>query len=131
MKWRLLTPHYINDALLEAGTVVGDDCQYNFNRPDGEMWSPSLNMEPADKEAEAYLKDHPRKFEDGKVPTDLLQTPSAPMPGQRIGGLGPKPSDTPVQVPGQGPGAGDAAALDRAIVEKALSAPADNLFGKK
>lgn len=125
MKWKLLTQHYINDALLEEGTIVGDGCQHNFNGPDGKMYQPSLNMEPADAEAAAYLQENPRKFDGKPVPTELLQTPRGPMPGQRVGGLGPKPDESRAErVAGQGPTSGDAASIDRALVEKALNAPA-------
>jgi hypothetical protein len=134
MKWKLNTQHYINDALLEEGTIVGDDCAHNFLKPDGTMHMPSLNMEPADQEAVDYLKKHPRKFGDNglPVPTELLQIPNSPMPGQRIGGLGPKPNDTGPVIPGQGPQSGSAAAIDHALVEKTLNAPANtNPFANK
>lgn len=132
MKWKLNTAHYINDALLEEGTIVGDDCQHNFNGPDGKMYRPSLNMEPADAEAEAYLKEHPRKFDGKSIPTEILQPPRMPTAGQRVGGLGPKPDASKAEkVAGQGPTSGDAAAVDRALVEKALNAPASNPFETK
>lgn len=119
MKWKLLTQHYHMDALLEPGTIVGDGERFPW--PEG--LRPSLNMEPADAEAEAYLKEHPRKFEGKPIPAELLAAPPPIMQGQRVGGMGPKP-DSAVQVPGQGPAAGSSAAIDHALVEKALNAPA-------
>lgn len=132
MKWKLLMPHYINDALLPAGTVVGDDCQYNFNKPDGSMHAPSLNMEPADREAEAYLEKHPPKYASGQIPVEILQPPNEPVAGQRVGGQGPKPATSNAErIAGQGPESGNAASLDRALIDKALNAPATDPFPKK
>lgn len=125
MKWKLLTQHYINDALLDEGTIVGDaPCQHNFNGPDGKMYRPSMNMEPADAEAEAYIKANPRKFEGKAIPAELQVAPPNIQPGQRVGGQGPAAVTTGPQVPGQGPPAGSGAALDSALIQKALNEPA-------
>lgn len=115
MKWKLNTQHYINDALLEPGTIVGTDTPFPFPYP------PSLNMEPVDEEAKEYLKAHPRKFGDGgpAVPTELLLHPTTPVTGQRVGGVGPKaPAVKAEVVAGQGPQAGSAEQANAAIMER-------------
>ena len=116
MKWKLNTQHYIDDALLDPGTIVGTDTPYPFPYP------PSLNMEPVDEEAKAYLKAHPRKFGDEgrpEVPTELLLHPTGVSPGQRVGGAGPKPDATKAEiVPGQGPQAGAAELVNQRLMEK-------------
>lgn len=98
MRFRLTSPHYINDVILPEGTVVGTGA-IPFNG------KPSLNMEAADAEAEAFLAENPNYWEKTgqRPPVEILQAPNALVEGQRVGGLGPKadPSSM-VNVPGNG-----------------------------
>lgn len=98
MKWKLLYQHYINDQLLEAGTVIGDGTNFPFKV------KPSHLMEPVDDEARAYIA----KANRPKPPAEILQNPQALEPGQRPGGLGPK-ADPSTLKPVDGQGLRDAA----------------------
>jgi hypothetical protein len=49
-RYRLLSPHYINDMLLEAGTEVGEGTQVPFSG------RPSAEMEGCDPESEKLAK---------------------------------------------------------------------------
>lgn len=51
MQFRLDTQHYINDRLLEAGTIIGDDTGIAMVLPNGDQMKPSVNMTPLDDEA--------------------------------------------------------------------------------
>lgn len=59
MKYRLDAQHYINDKLLEAGQVVGDDTGNPFRFPNGDPMIPSQFMTPLDGEAQA---EYQKKF---------------------------------------------------------------------
>lgn len=57
MLFKLLAQHYIDDRLLEEGTLVGDGQTITFKLPNGEYRTPSYQMEPLDKDAiEAVAK---------------------------------------------------------------------------
>lgn len=122
MRWRLMTTHYHNDRLYEAGTEVGTGTGIEWHG------RPSLNMEPVDQEAIEWLQANPNRFVKAgiPIPTELLQHPSQIMPGQRPGGQGPKldPSQI-VSLPGQGQrsAAGDAISndmLEQRLVDKKI-----------
>lgn len=59
-QFRLLAPHYIDDRLLETGTIIGEGTQVPFLFPDGTKQTPSPEMEglepPAQAEVEAVRK---------------------------------------------------------------------------
>lgn len=77
-KYKLLSPHYINDQLLVAGTIVGGE-----EHPLPQGWLPTPECEGLDDEAKKLCK----KWENW-VPD--LGTPFVPGP------------ETPIQ-PAQGP----------------------------
>lgn len=106
MRFELIMPHYMMDAYLEAGTIIGDGTRWFPipKRPDG---SPalSMNMTPLDDEAKKAMEAHGDKWADkGGPPIEIQQIPRNIIPGQRPGGEGPKPSgDQILHPPGQGP----------------------------
>lgn len=98
MKWQLLEPHHIDEQVLPAGTIIGDDTQWPYRstyndkkigRKVGDALPPSRAMTPMDDEARRVFND---VFE-GEIPnTDptasipLTGAPNAPKvagPGQR------------------------------------------------
>lgn len=96
MRFRLTSPHYIHDILYPEDTILD---RSQFQGP------PSLNMEAADEEARVYLEQNPNYFaaRGERPPIEILQPPNTLTPGQRVGGVGPKPDPTSaVNVPGQG-----------------------------
>jgi hypothetical protein len=113
MRWKLTTEHYINDMILQPGTEIGDGTGIEFKG------RPSLHMEPADKEAEEWLKANPNWFvKSGRpIPMEIIKAPNSLLSGQRPGGLGPK-AESAVQVPGQGP---RPANLEQTLAEKVLA----------
>lgn len=94
MKYRLDSDHYINNMLLPAGTLVGDDTPYPYrhekNTPSkdkagrpivllaGSPLPPSLNMSPMDGESEQLYRAH---FGEDAPPRD----PTASIPLQGTG----------------------------------------------
>lgn len=60
MKFRLLSMHYIDDRLLEEGTVIGDDTDIPFRLPDGSPMGASSEMEGLDDEGRELCEK--RKF---------------------------------------------------------------------
>ena len=61
-QFRLLAPHFINDRLLDTGTIIGEGTEVPFLFPDGSKQTPSPEMEglepPAQAEVEAVKKKH-------------------------------------------------------------------------
>lgn len=55
MLFKLLSQHYIDDQLLEEGTLVGDGQSVSFKFPNGKWRVPSHQMEPLDPEAIAAV----------------------------------------------------------------------------
>lgn len=111
MKWQLLEAHHIDEQVLPAGTVIGDDTQWPFRstyndpkigRKIGDALPPSHAMTPMDDEA--------RKVYDqvfgGEVPNSdptrsipLTGAPDAP----RVAGPGSKPPPPTPQPVNQAP----------------------------
>ena len=96
MRFRLTSPHYINDVILPEDTIV-----------DGDLirMKPSLNMEAADEEAQTFLENNPNYWaaRGERPPVEILQAPNTLSPGQRVGGVGPKPDAAHlINLPGQG-----------------------------
>lgn len=99
MRWQLLEPHHIDEQVLPAGTIIGDDTQWPFrstyndrkiNRKIGDALPPSRAMTPMDDEARKAFDD---VFQ-GEIPnTD--PTKSIPLTGApdapRVSGVGVKP----------------------------------------
>jgi len=66
MKFKLLSPHYIDDMILDpatypAGLIVGDgspvcDFKYHGGKLDGQYRQPTAEMEPLDDEAKAAME---------------------------------------------------------------------------
>lgn len=54
-KYRLIGDHYIQDAILPAGTIIGDGTPYPFVSTDGRPVPPSAQMEPLNKAAETEV----------------------------------------------------------------------------
>lgn len=52
-KYRLLAQHYIDDRLLEAGTVIGEGTDVPFLDADGKPLPPTPFMEGLDKASKA------------------------------------------------------------------------------
>lgn len=85
MKWRLDMPHQIDEQVLEAGTIIGDDTQWPFRalkddskikRKKGDALPPSHAMSPVDDEARKVYK---AKFGDDAPNSDPLA--SIPLTG--------------------------------------------------
>ena|SRR5258708_32454306 len=85
MKWRLEGAHHIDEQVLDAGTIIGDETQWPYRavkddpkikRKTGDALPPSTNMTPMDEEArEAWRK----KF--GDEPLDRDPFRSVPLTG--------------------------------------------------
>lgn len=104
MKWQLLGPHHIDEMVLPAGTIIGDDTQWPFrstyndkkiDRKIGDPLPPSREMIPMDDEAREMFD----KAFDGEVP-EADPTRSIPLTGApeapKVRGVGEKP---PVSTP--------------------------------
>jgi hypothetical protein len=118
MRWRLSEPHHIDEQVLDAGTIIGDDTQWPYratkddpkiNRKKGDPLPPSTNMIPLDQEAtEAWDK----KWGDRDVGGDpfksvpLTGAPDAPIvrgPANKPQPEPPKPVNTkPAEPPKTG-----------------------------
>lgn len=57
MRYQLATQHYLDDKLLEPGTVIGDGTPFAFRDAKGRPAIPSENMVPLDKETEVQYRD--------------------------------------------------------------------------
>lgn len=66
MKLRLLSLHYIDDRLLEEGTVIGDETDVPFRFADGTPMGASSEMEGLDEEGKEMceLRKSPGLFAD-------------------------------------------------------------------
>ncbi len=60
MKLKLLSMHYIDDRLLDEGTIIGDDTDVLFRYPDGTPMGASTEMEGLDDEGREMCEK--RKF---------------------------------------------------------------------
>lgn len=99
MRYQLLEKHYVNDLLLEAGTIVGvpgdKDISAYWVMPDGfTPREPSRAMKPLDKDAEEVFG---KRFPD-YVP-DIDPTKPIPVMGTGSGAYAPgvAPSAPPVR----------------------------------
>lgn len=54
-QFRLLTQHFINDRLLETGTIIGEGTDVPFLFPDGTKQTPSPEMEGLEPPAQAEV----------------------------------------------------------------------------
>ena len=109
MKWRLDMPHHIDEQVLEAGTIIGDETDHPFRalqddlkigRHKGDALPPSVAMSPMDDEArKAYTKkfgsEAPNKDPLASIP--LTGAPDAPKV------KGPAAPQPPVNPPGPSP----------------------------
>lgn len=100
MKYRLTAVHSIQDALLPAGTEIGDGTPYPFRELglDGKTWVPrlpSMFMEPLDQEAhDAIVKRNRQLAQKGARP-ELPVPPLVMEKDGRAAGQGPvAPSGT-------------------------------------
>ena len=103
MKWRLETPHHIDEQVLEPGTLIGDDTQWPYKatkadpkikRAVGDHLPPSTNMTPMDEEArDAWRK----KFGDEPLNRDPFK--SVPLTGDGNSPMVRGPAATPQPEP--------------------------------
>lgn len=99
MRWQLLEPHHIDEQVLPAGTVIGDDTQWPFrstyndkkiNRKIGDALPPSRAMTPMDDEArkvfgEVFQGEIPDPDPTRSIPlTGAPDSPKVRGPGQPI-----------------------------------------------
>ena len=71
-QFRLLAQHYINDMLLEEGTIIGEGTQVPFTHPDGSPRPPSLDMEGLDAATKAEVEKIQAAAQWGKNPIEHL-----------------------------------------------------------
>lgn len=91
MRWQLLEPHHIDEQVLPAGTVIGDDTQWPYrstynekknkygggvDRKIGDALPPSRAMTPMDDDARKVFED----VFGGEIP-DTDPTKSIPLTG--------------------------------------------------
>ena len=99
MKWQLTEPHYIDEMVLQPGTIIGDETQWPYlapkddlkiKRKKGDPLPPSRAMIPMDDEARKFYSD----YFGGEVP-ESDPTKSIPLTGApgapKISGPGVKP----------------------------------------
>lgn len=91
MKYRLLSPHYIDDRLLPAETEIGDETDVPFRDAKGKPLSPTSEMAPVDDEAKKLFS----AYEEGKLMRSIppgkpeplypkLPDPKAPLMGPKV-----------------------------------------------
>lgn len=108
MQFRLDTQHYINDRLLEAGTIIGDDTGIAMVLPNGDQMKPLVNMTPLDDEARKLFSETfpgarlPERDPTKAIPLrgsgDTAKQPplvQPASPGQHAPVLEPKPTPQP------------------------------------
>lgn len=111
MRWRLDGPHHIDEQVLEAGTLIGDDTVFPYRavkddprikRKVGDALPPSTNMTPMDEEAHKAWRD---KF--GDEPLDRDPFKSVPLTGDgnspMVRGPAAKPTPEPPKPVNQAP----------------------------
>lgn len=111
MKWRLETPHHIDEQVLDEGTIIGDDTQWLYKavkddpkikRKVGDHLPPSTNMTPMDEEARTAWR---AKF--GDEPLDRDPFKSVPLTGAQnapmVKGPAHKPTPEPPKPVNQAP----------------------------
>lgn len=85
MKWQLTEPHHLDEQVLPAGTIIGDDTAHPYRAPKddpkigrklGDALPPSTNMIPMDDEARKAYDKHFK----GQVPSGD-PTASIPLTG--------------------------------------------------
>ncbi len=87
MKFRILSPHYIDDRLLPEGTIIGDEGVVSFRDEKGKPLVPTHEMEPLDDEAKKLFEDYRKSSAGlmiGGVAEPLypkLPDPNAPLMG--------------------------------------------------
>lgn len=102
MKFRLDAPHYINDRLLEAGHIIGDETDVPMVLPNGEPLKPSVSMSPLDEEAVVVFKNtFPGSRLPERDPTKAIplrgsgDTAKAPGLQQQVSALSTAPAAAP------------------------------------
>ncbi len=112
MKWQLLEPHHIDEQVLPAGTIIGDDTQWPFratrdekkdrfgrglDQKIGDPLRPSRAMTPMDDEARKVYEDVfqgeiPESDPTRSIPlTGAPDSPKVRGPGQPIPATKPQP----------------------------------------
>jgi len=90
MKFKLLSPHYIDDRLLPEGAEIGDGCAVQFRDAKGEPLSPTSEMEPIDDEAKRLFS----KYEEKKLMRSIAPGKPEPLypklPDPKAPVMGPK-----------------------------------------
>ena len=89
-QFKLLSQHYIDDRLLEAGKVIGEGTDVPFLYPDGTPQPPSNEMEGLDDAAQAEVAAVLRR---GFVPIESLPMTMEPVD------VGPVPVESPPDTP--------------------------------
>ncbi len=124
MRWQLLEPHHIDEQVLPAGTIIGDDTQWPYrstynekkdrygkgvDRKIGDPLPPSTAMTPMDDEArkvfdETFGGEVPNTDPTKSIPlTGAPGAPSVRGPGQPAPTQKPQPvNQPPTEVPKTG-----------------------------
>lgn len=89
-QFKLLSQHYIDDRLLEAGKVIGEGTDVPFLHPDGTPRPPSNEMEGLDEAAQAEVEAVLRR---GFIPIESLPMTMEPVD------VGPIPTEAPADTP--------------------------------
>ena len=71
-QFKLLSQHYIDDRLLEAGAIIGEGTEVPFLYPDGTPRPPSTEMEGIDEDSQAEIDAVKEKAIYGIAPQDGL-----------------------------------------------------------
>lgn len=71
-QFRLLSTHYIDDMLLEEGTIIGEGTKVPFLHPDGSPRLPSSEMEGLDPAAQAEVDKIAARTDWGTNPVESL-----------------------------------------------------------
>lgn len=90
MRYRLMSDHYINEAIVPEGSIIGDDTQWPFREADGKATIPSREMAPLDDEA---MREFKKQFPDTVPPRD--PTSAIPIQGSGDKTKAPPPGAAP------------------------------------
>lgn len=117
MKYRLDSQHYIDEAILETGTEIGDGTDHPYRDAKGKPLPPSTNMTPLDDEAkrlykEWFKEEAPDRDPFAKIPLqgsgDTVKTSVAPRPGSTASTMPKEPvNPAPTKAPTTGINLGD------------------------